>query len=180
MPASKARWITSSRSLVYEPDVMWQCVSNSISAPGFPAPCRRRRDLQVAVAVGGCQNHALRFDAAQLHGLQVRHDDDALADEVLRFVVLGNAADDLARFRAEVDLQLQEFFRLGNLIAGDDLADAQIYAPKSSMEISGFVGSCAAGQAWAAFLAASSSAISSFKSYRGKRALPLQTFVPAG
>lgn len=64
-----------------------------------------------------------------------------MTDEVFRFIVQGNTADDLPRFDTEVDLQFQQFFSLRNFFASYDFTDAESILPKSSMVISGFTGS---------------------------------------
>ena len=49
-----------------------------------------------------------------------------MADEVFRFIVQGNTADDLARFRTEVDLQFQQFLGFRYFFTGYDFADAEV------------------------------------------------------
>ena len=50
-----------------------------------------RRHAQVALAALGGQNHPLRLNSAQLHGLQVGDNDDFLAGQFFRFIPLPNA-----------------------------------------------------------------------------------------
>lgn len=49
-----------------------------------------------------------------------------MTDEVFRFIVQGNTADDLPRFDTEVDLQFQQFFSLRNFFASYDFTDAEV------------------------------------------------------
>lgn len=66
---------------------------------------RRHENHLRPVGIRRRQQHALALDAAHRPRLEVCHDDDLLADELLRLVVAADAGNELPLFRAEVDLE---------------------------------------------------------------------------
>ena len=86
---------------------------------------------------GGGEEHAVGLDAHELGGREVRDHDDGAADELLGFVGLGDARDDLARNAAHIELELEELFRSLDLLRGGDLRGAQVEgAPTASIAVS--------------------------------------------
>ena len=95
------------------------------------APRRRRlggcdEDHLISVGVGGRQQHALADLAAHGAGGEVGDDDDLLADELLRGIVLAQAGADLPFLRAQVDLENQELVGVGMGLAIDHRRDPQL------------------------------------------------------
>src|SRR5690625_2980448 len=83
-------------------------------------------EAQVALAVLRGKDHPLRLDAAQLHRLQVGDDDDLLALQVFRLVMLLDARDDLALLGAYLQLQDQQAVGLRVLFGVDHRRHAQL------------------------------------------------------
>src|SRR5690625_3256358 len=83
-------------------------------------------EAQVALAVLRRKDHPLRLNAAQLHRLQVGDDDDLLAYQVLRLVMLLDARDDLALLGAYLQLQDQQAVGLRVLFGVDHRRHAQL------------------------------------------------------
>src|SRR6516162_10844064 len=69
-------------------------------------------------------DHAVRLDAAQFAGSQIRNHGNLAADELLRLVVLRYASADLANFGANVHGELQEFVRADDALGRLDMAHA--------------------------------------------------------
>src|ERR1044072_1078377 len=82
---------------------------------------------QYGVAIlRGREDHALGLDAHELGGLEVGDDDDLAADELLRRVGLADAGDDGALLVAEVDRELDELARLGDLLGSLDGGELEL------------------------------------------------------
>lgn len=75
---------------------------------------------------GGGDDHAVGLEAAEFAGGEVGDDDDFAADEGFGGVGLGDAGEDLAGFRAEVDFEAKELVGFGDALGDLDLADAEL------------------------------------------------------
>src|SRR5689334_21853374 len=74
----------------------------------------------------GREHHAVGLDAHQLGGLQVEHDPDRPADELLGLVRVRDPCDERSLFRPDVDLQLHQLPRVRHLLRREHLRDAQV------------------------------------------------------
>ena len=81
------------------------------------------------------QHHPVRLDAHQLRRLQVRHDHDRPADELIGLIRLGDAGDDRPLLRADVHLQLDQLLRLRNGFGSSTFATRSSTFMKSSIEM---------------------------------------------
>ncbi len=66
------------------------------------------------------------FEATHLARGQVGDDNDAASDQLLRRVPLGDAGEDLAALRAEIDFEAQQLIGLRDALADDDLGHAEV------------------------------------------------------
>ena len=76
------------------------------------------------------QDHALAFHAAERSRLEVCHQNDMTADEVLGLVPFCNPGGHGPLTLAVIERQLQQLFRALNRFAGGDLGDAQLHLGK--------------------------------------------------
>src|ERR1044072_5622171 len=125
-PRARARSRAASRS----PSARlwrWQWESTTPGSGGAEAEAELIGTQQYGVAIlRGREDHALGLDAHELGGLEVGDDDDLAADELLRRVGLADAGDDGALLVAEVDRELDELARLGDLLGSLDGGDLEL------------------------------------------------------
>ena len=95
-------------------------------------PSARERFKQIKTrrcvcSVGGGKQHALREAAHHLARLQVSDNHGEPADQIFRFVVSGNAGEDVARFFfTDIDRELKKFAAFFNFLAVKNLADSEV------------------------------------------------------
>src|SRR5438132_1378339 len=75
----------------------------------------------------GSDDHAVRFQPAQLARLKVGNDYDLAADQVFRFVSQRDSGDELADFCAYIDFEPQQFVRAFYFFRRLYLTDAQLH-----------------------------------------------------
>ena len=86
---------------------------------------------EATVFILGTENHALTLDTLELARREVGDEADLLADEFLGFgVVFGNAADDGSRSHSILNLELQQFVGLGDLLAFEDGTHTDVHLAK--------------------------------------------------
>lgn len=86
---------------------------------------------KAAVFILGTENHALTLDTLELARGEVGNETDLFANERLRVgVVFGNAADDGSRSHSILNLELQQFVGLGDLLAFEDGTHTDVHLAK--------------------------------------------------
>ncbi len=80
----------------------------------------------LAALDGAGEQHAVRLQPAQLAWCEIGDDDHLAADERFGLVGFGDAGEDLARLRAEVDFEAQQLVCLGHALGNLYLGDAQL------------------------------------------------------
>ena len=79
---------------------------------------RCRHHAEALVGIHGRENHALTLDTHHLAGCEIRHEENALADEFLGILIEGSdtGADGAISTRTVVDGKLQEFLAFLHLL----------------------------------------------------------------
>ena len=93
-----------------------------------PAECRRRRRRASGLPPSGLAARIMPFDSIpiSLAGFRLNTMPTVLPDELLGLVGLGDAGDQRPLLGADVDRQLHQLARVGHLLGGEHLGDAQI------------------------------------------------------
>ena len=79
---------------------------------------RCRHHAEALVGIHGRENHALTLDTHHLAGCEIRHEENAFADEFLGILIEGSdtGADGAISTRTVVDGELQEFLAFLHLL----------------------------------------------------------------